>query len=103
MMVNTGFKSLNVQGYPFKPPTVKFLVEVYHPNIDATGNICIGMLKSDAWKPTMFIVDVLNEIVALLKSPNPDDPLDADIAKLYQNDKAKFNKTAAEWTKKHAK
>lgn len=47
-------------------------------------------------------MDVLNEIVELLKSPNPDDPLKADIAEQYVKDKAAFEKTAAEWTRKYA-
>lgn len=38
--------------YPFKGPKIKFLTRVYHPNIDDDGNLCIGLLKSDAWKPS---------------------------------------------------
>lgn len=38
--------------YPFKGPKVRFLTPVYHPNIDNDGNICIGVLKSEAWKPS---------------------------------------------------
>ena len=39
----------------------------------------------------------------LLGQPNPDTPLEADIAQQYQNDREKFNKIAKDWTKKHAK
>jgi ubiquitin-protein ligase len=35
----------------FPPPQVKFQTKMYHPNIDDEGNICIGLLKTDAWKP----------------------------------------------------
>lgn len=38
--------------YPFKGPKVKFLTKIYHPNIDADGNLCLGILKSEAWKPS---------------------------------------------------
>lgn len=38
--------------YPFKGPKIKFHTRIYHPNIDADGNLCIGLLKSDAWKPS---------------------------------------------------
>ncbi len=27
--------------YPFEPPHVRFLTQIYHPNIDITGRICM--------------------------------------------------------------
>lgn len=38
----------------------------------------------------------------LLAHPNPDDPLDADIAKEYQLDYPTFQQKAIEYTKKYA-
>ena len=32
------------------------------------------------------------------QEPNIDDPLEADIAQLYKEDKGKYEATAAEWT-----
>lgn len=43
--------------YPFKPPVVKFTCRVHHPNVDENGNICIGILKQEAWKPSIHIVE----------------------------------------------
>jgi ubiquitin-conjugating enzyme E2 D/E len=31
--------------YPFKAPTVKFVTKVYHCNVGADGNICLGIIK----------------------------------------------------------
>ena len=42
-------------------------------------------------------------IQSLLTDPNPDDPLVADIARIYKNDRDKYNATAKEWTEKYAK
>ncbi|KAG9061111.1 hypothetical protein KI688_007740 [Linnemannia hyalina] len=88
--------------YPFKPPKVKFLTKVYHPNIDEEGAICVALLKNDQWKPATRISQVLKSLVALLEQPNPDDPLMTDIAEIYSTDQPKFQKNAKEHTKKYA-
>lgn len=41
-------------------------------------------------------------ICSLLCDPNPDDPLEAAIAEQFKLDRAKFDETAREWTKKYA-
>lgn len=38
----------------------------------------------------------------MLTDPNPDDPLVPDIAALYKSDRAKYEQTAREWTRKYA-
>eukprot|EP00343_Euplotes_focardii_P007421 CAMPEP_0205824322 /NCGR_PEP_ID=MMETSP0206-20130828/20416_1 /ASSEMBLY_ACC=CAM_ASM_000279 /TAXON_ID=36767 /ORGANISM="Euplotes focardii, Strain TN1" /LENGTH=148 /DNA_ID=CAMNT_0053122335 /DNA_START=39 /DNA_END=485 /DNA_ORIENTATION=+ len=88
--------------YPFKPPRVKFLTKVYHPNIKSDGSVCAEILNNN-WSPQMKIQEVLLTMSTLLGQPNPDTPLEADIAQQYQNDREKFNKIAKDWTKKHAK
>ncbi|SNX81978.1 probable UBC5 - E2 ubiquitin-conjugating enzyme [Melanopsichium pennsylvanicum] len=88
--------------YPFKSPKVRFNTRIYHPNIDEGGNLCVGILKSEAWKPSTKAVTILLSILQLLEEPNPDDALIASVAKLYNTDRAKFNKTAEEYAKKYA-
>ena len=61
------------------PPKVRFLTKLYHPNVDKLGRICLDILK-DKWSPALQIRTVLLSIQALLSAPNPDDPLDNDIA-----------------------
>jgi ubiquitin-protein ligase len=31
----------NEADYPFKPPTLKFITPIYHPNVDEKGSICL--------------------------------------------------------------
>ena len=45
---------------------------------------------------------VLISMQALLSAPNPDDPLDNEIANVWKTDIAKAQKTAKEWTALYA-
>jgi ubiquitin-conjugating enzyme E2 D/E len=88
--------------YPYKPPTIKFINKVYHPNINAAGSICLDILKTQ-WSPALTISKVLLSISSLLSDPNPRDPLSPDIARVYLESRDVFDTTAREWTQKYAK
>ena len=45
---------------------------------------------------------MLLSICSLLTDPNPNDPLVPEIAQLYKTNKAEYEKTAREWTRKYA-
>ncbi|KAG5419975.1 ubc1 [Candida metapsilosis] len=88
--------------YPFKPPQMKFITKVYHPNISSvTGAICLNILK-DKWTPVLTLKSTLISLQLLLQSPEPNDPQDAEVAKHYLSNKAGFEETAAYWTKLYA-
>lgn len=87
--------------YPMSAPKVRFVTKIYHPNIDKLGRICLDILK-DKWSPALQIRTVLLSIQALLSAPNPDDPLNNEVAEQWKTDEAEAIKTAREWTKVYA-
>ncbi|TVY36164.1 Ubiquitin-conjugating enzyme E2 [Lachnellula occidentalis] len=91
--------------YPFKPPKINFKTRIWHPNVtfDEHGSMCIGILKPEAWKPSSKILSVLTATQNLLMEPVPDDAVETTAANSFKEDRAGFNKTAKEYTKKYAK
>ena len=87
--------------YPFKPPKVKFETAIYHPNINASGGICLDILK-EQWSPILTTSKVLLSISSLLSEPNPEDPLEIEIANLMRIDYNKFKQNVKEYIDKYS-
>lgn len=47
--------------YPNKPPAVKFISTMFHPNVYATGELCLDILQN-RWSPTYDVAAVLTSI-----------------------------------------
>ncbi|KAJ7373888.1 Ubiquitin-conjugating enzyme E2 L3 [Desmophyllum pertusum] len=87
--------------YPFKPPKITFKTKIYHPNIDEKGQVCLPIISPENWKPATKTDQVIQALVALVHSPEPEHPLRGDLAEEYTKDRKKFMKNAEEFTKKH--
>ncbi|GAA5935656.1 hypothetical protein JCM3775_003375 [Rhodotorula graminis] len=88
--------------YPFEPLKIKFVTKVYHPNISsASGYICLDILNK-SWSPVYTLRTCLVSLQALLSSPEPTDPQDAEVAKHYLTDRRGFEATAKFWTESYA-
>lgn len=90
------------ENYPVSPPSVCFKTQVYHPNIDEDGRICLDSLKENHWSVALDISKLLLSIIVLMGEPNGDDGLVPHITKLFQTNKAKFQEEATKHTKQHA-
>ena len=75
--------------YPYDPPKVKCMTQIYHPNIDLQGNVCLNILKDD-WKPVLGINAVILGLIFLFIEPNPNDPLNHEAAALMRENPSKF-------------
>ncbi|KAJ5245678.1 ubiquitin conjugating enzyme [Penicillium chrysogenum] len=96
-----GLWGLDIQipsDYPYAPPTIHFTTKIAHPNIAwSTGEIC-SSLNND-WKPTVNLSGILAAIQLLLTVPDPDSPLNPDIAVLMRNgDLAGWESVVRYWT-----
>lgn len=90
-----------LEDYPYVPPRVTFMTKIYHPNINKMGQICLDILK-DQWSPILTISKILLSISSLLSEPNPNDPLEADIAKLMLEDYSQFKSNVQKYIKEYS-
>ena len=104
--------------YPHDPPKVKcipkvrvitrentqhrhtFSHQIYHPNVDLEGNVCLNILRED-WKPVLNLNSVMVGLQYLFLEPNADDPLNKGKFHLFvvMLAKAIFTEAALEMSK----
>ncbi|KAK9919538.1 hypothetical protein M0R45_028129 [Rubus argutus] len=80
-----GAFKLNLQfneDYPQKPPIVKFVSRMFHPNISADGSMSFDNLE-DRWPPINDVEDILKYIQSLICHPNPNCPANPEAFCLY--------------------
>eukprot|EP00292_Cryptomonas_paramecium_P023585 CAMPEP_0113661944 /NCGR_PEP_ID=MMETSP0038_2-20120614/283_1 /TAXON_ID=2898 /ORGANISM="Cryptomonas paramecium" /LENGTH=151 /DNA_ID=CAMNT_0000576747 /DNA_START=8 /DNA_END=463 /DNA_ORIENTATION=+ /assembly_acc=CAM_ASM_000170 len=79
------------EDYPNKPPQVKFITKMFHPNIYADGAICLDILQNQ-WSPIYDISAILTSIQSLLTDPNPNSPANSEASKMYVENKGEYNR-----------
>ena len=68
--------------YPNKPPKVKFVNPMFHPNIYNDGSICLDILQA-MWSPVYDVSSILTSIQSLLSDPNISSPANNTAAQLF--------------------
>ena len=106
-----GFFTANMSfptDYPNKPPSVKFVSDMWHPNVYADGRVCISILHSpgddpmgyeqasERWSPVQTVETIMLSIISMLSSPNDESPANIDAAKQFRDDPAGFRKRVAQ-------
>lgn len=77
--------------YPEKPPRVRFITEMFHPNIFPTGDLCLDIIQ-DKWKPIYSVATILLAIQSLLTDPNNDSPANVEAAKLLKTNPKEYKR-----------
>lgn len=104
--------------YPNKPPLVKFISQMFHPNVYATGELCLDILQN-RWSPTYDVAAVLTSIQrwvactstpiliftylrmrSLLNDPNTGSPANVEASNLYKDNRREYTKRVRETVEK---
>lgn len=98
--------------YPLKPPALRILTDMWHPNIDKEGKVCISILHepgddrygyekaSERWLPIHTVETILISVISMLADPNDESPANVDAAKEWRDSYPEFKKKVARCVRK---
>ena len=93
------FKFCINENFPFSPPKFYFISNIFHPNISENGYVSVDIFEEDEWSPALIDFEkIIISVQSLLDDPNPDIFLNEMAAKLYKEDKSKYDETVREYT-----
>ncbi|KAI9299132.1 ubiquitin conjugating enzyme [Neoconidiobolus thromboides FSU 785] len=90
--------------YPQMPPSMKFITEMWHPNVYSDGRVCISILHppgedkwgyesaSERWLPVHTVETILLSVISMLSSPNDESPANIEAAKEWRDSYPDFKK-----------
>lgn len=106
------------EAYPNKPPGVKFISQMFHPNVYGTGELCLDILQN-RWSPTYDVAAILTSIqryaespvlcnlrgyeltsCSLLNDPNTSSPANVEASNLYKENRKEYTKRVRETVEK---
>ncbi|RMZ79676.1 hypothetical protein DV738_g3270, partial [Chaetothyriales sp. CBS 135597] len=88
--------------YPLNPPKMKFIGEIWHPNVYANGEVCISILHppgddpnhyesaSERWSPIQSVEKILISVMSMLAEPNDESPANVEAAKMWRERRSEF-------------
>nr|CAB3267440.1 ubiquitin-conjugating enzyme E2 G2-like [Phallusia mammillata] len=98
--------------YPMSPPKMRFISDMFHPNIYPDGRVCISILHSpgddpmgyetsaERWSPVQSIEKILLSVMSMLAEPNPESGANVDASKMWRDDREQFDKQAERLVRK---
>lgn len=98
--------------FPQRPPKMRFISEIWHPNIHSNGDVCISILHepgedqygyekaNERWLPVHTVETILISVISMLSDPNDNSPANVDAAKQWREDIKGFKKRVTECVRK---
>ena len=97
------FEIIIDKNYPFPGSKFNFKTKIFHPNIrEEDGLLSILGGLQEIFCPALTIGRIVISIQSILDEPNPDTFLNERAAKLYKEDRKKYEETVKEYTVKYA-
>jgi len=87
------------EAYPNKPPGVKFISQMFHPNVYGSGELCLDILQN-RWSPTYDVAAILTSVQSLLNDPNTSSPANVEASNLYKDNRKEYTKRVRETVEK---
>ncbi|CDF36856.1 ubiquitin-conjugating enzyme 1, E2-like protein [Chondrus crispus] len=81
--------------YPEEGPTARFQTEMFHPNIQENGKVCLDIIQEN-WSPVYTVNMILMSIQSLLADPNPNSAANSEAAQIYHRDRNAYEKKVRE-------
>jgi len=93
--------------YPLRPPKMKFITEIWHPNIEKNGDVCISILHEpgddkwgyekacERWLPIHTVETIMISVISMLADPNDQSPANVDAAKEWREIFPEFKRKVA--------
>ncbi|RHZ77010.1 hypothetical protein Glove_186g135 [Diversispora epigaea] len=90
--------------YPLLPPKLRFVSEMWHPNVYPDGEVCISILHppgedkygyedaGERWMPVHTVETILLSVISMLSSPNDESPANIEAAKEWRDRYPQFKK-----------
>ncbi|KAK9767622.1 Ubiquitin-conjugating enzyme E2 15 [Basidiobolus ranarum] len=100
--------------YPLMPPKLRFVTELWHPNVYPDGEVCISILHppgedkygyeqaNERWLPVHTVETILISVISMLSSPNDESPANIEAAKEWREDYPTFKKKVQRIVRKSA-
>lgn len=98
--------------YPLSPPKMRFVSEMFHPNVYPDGRVCISILhapgddpmgyetSAERWSPVQSVEKILLSVVSMLAEPNDESGANVDASKMWRDNREKFYGIAKNIVKK---
>lgn len=90
-----------LSSYPMRPPVVRFITKIFHPNISRHGDIGLDSIHHN-WSLALTISKVLISIQSLLTDPYVYVCMEPKIGRIYRDNRPLFDYIAQLWTWQYA-